>query len=84
MGVFDYNKEIIRDCCEIEKCPSGSILLSIKANPIDITLRTNIECNIINSLGCEYFWNENDNRLKPKFEYNLVNLIPEVMYDPSE
>ncbi|WP_297430307.1 hypothetical protein [Clostridium sp.] len=82
--VFDYDKDVIRNNCVIEKCQSGATILTLKANPTDITLRTDIERQVINSLGNEYFWNENDNRLNPKIEYKLIELIHEVMYDPIE
>jgi hypothetical protein len=85
MSHMNFEQNILHERCIIEELPSGAKVLSINANPIDLTLRSDIEREIVNSLGPEFFWNEHDNRLKPMCEYKMPELdLSELIYNPSD
>lgn len=72
--IFNFRKNELLEKCIVEKLPSDSNILILDDNPQNLTLRSDLEREVISLLGQEYFWNEHDNRLKPKYDY----LMPEI------
>ncbi len=84
MGMLNFNQDIIKENCTIETCASGATILTLNENPLNLTLRSDIERRVVSALGVEFFWNENDNRLKPRCQYRMPNLdLSEIIYDPD-
>lgn len=84
IGVLNFNQEIIKECCTIETCASGATILNLNENPLNLTLRSDIECKVVNALGAEFFWIESDNRLKPRYQYRMPELdLSEIIYEPN-
>jgi hypothetical protein len=85
LSYINFGQKKLHDKCIIEELQSGAKVLTINANPVDLTLRTALEREIVNSLGPELFWNEHDNRLKPNCEYIMPELdLSELIYNPSD
>lgn len=72
--MLNFNHDMVKENCTIETCASGATILTLNENPLNLTLRSDIERKVVNALGTESFWNENDNRLKPRCQYRMPNL----------